>query len=108
PRARCAVLLMDLDRFKEVNDSLGHAAGDRVLQMLAARLESTLPDGSLLSRFGGDEFVWLLRDADAAAARTYAQGILSEVRRPFDLGVAVVDLDASLGLVAYPCHGNQG
>ncbi len=108
PRARCTVLLMDLDRFKEINDSFGHESGDRVLRMVAARLEAILPEGSLLARFGGDEFVWLLRDTDGAAARAYVEKILAEVRRPFDLGVAVVDLDASLGLVEHPRHGHEG
>lgn len=102
------LMMMDLDRFKEVNDILGHETGDRVLQLIARRLEVLVPEGSLLARFGGDEFVWLLRGIAADEARTLAGRVLEVLREPFDLGLQVVDLDASIGLVEYPRDGLEG
>ncbi|MGZ8567280.1 MAG: diguanylate cyclase domain-containing protein [Actinomycetota bacterium] len=95
-----AVLFLDLDGFKEVNDRMGHAVGDELLRALAQRLESSSRGGDMVARLGGDEFVIVVEgvraddQAEASAAR-----FLEEVRRPVVLGGARVSLDASIGLV---------
>ena len=79
---RCAVVMIDLDRFKEVNDSFGHTVGDDLLSLVGPRLEQALEPGDLLARMGGDEFAVLLPDADEARAREVAVrigGVLHEV-----------------------------
>jgi diguanylate cyclase (GGDEF)-like protein len=90
--AKGSFLLLDLDAFKNVNDSLGHAAGDELLRLVAARLKRGLPSGALLGRMGGDEFVVLAPGLfDGAAAEALAQrliDVLDRVRaqwRPGDL-----------------------
>jgi diguanylate cyclase (GGDEF)-like protein len=75
-RARSAVLFLDLDHFKVVNDTLGHAAGDRLLLQVTERFRAVLRPGDLLCRFGGDEFTVLARDVDAAGAQELAQSLL--------------------------------
>jgi len=102
-----SLMLLDLDRFKEVNDIFGHEAGDRLLQMFARRAERVVPAGALLARFGGDEFVWLLPRHDAEAAAKVAGRLRDALLQPFDLGLAVVDLDASVGIAEYPRHGDE-
>ncbi|HEX7052527.1 MAG TPA: diguanylate cyclase [Burkholderiales bacterium] len=96
-----AVLFLDIDRFKEINDSLGHAAGDALLVELAARLRAGVRASDTVARFGGDEFVVLLEDVrDRQNALRIAEKILEEVRRPLALDGAPVRVTASLG-VAY-------
>ncbi len=97
---RVAVLFLDLDRFKEVNDRMGHAVGDELLRALAQRLESSARGGDIVARLGGDEFVIVVEDVrtDAQAEASTAR-FLEEVRRPVVLGGAKVTLDASIGLV---------
>lgn len=102
-----SVMLLDLDRFKEVNDIFGHETGDRLLEMFARRAEQVLPQGGVLARFGGDEFVWLLPAHDAKSARKVAHALGRELQRPFDLDIAVIDLEASIGIAEYPRHGDQ-
>ena len=95
-----ALLFIDLDRFKVVNDSLGHQVGDELLVEVAERLEGCLRPGDTLSRFGGDEFVVLLEDlAEQAAAEAVAQRILDELDRPFALGGRDLPVSASIGVV---------
>jgi diguanylate cyclase (GGDEF)-like protein len=95
-----AVLFLDLDGFKDVNDRLGHAAGDELLKALALRLESAARGGDMVARLGGDEFVMVVEDvrsteqAEAATVR-----FLDEVRRPVVIGGERISLDASIGLV---------
>jgi diguanylate cyclase (GGDEF)-like protein/PAS domain S-box-containing protein len=105
-RTRMAVMSMDLDRFKSVNDSLGHAAGDAVLVEAARRLTGSLRQADVVARFGGDEFVVLLTEVggleDAAGV---AEKIVTAFRRPFELPGRQVSLTASLGLAVYPDYG---
>ncbi|GAC1541779.1 MAG: hypothetical protein NVS2B17_19550 [Candidatus Velthaea sp.] len=101
-----AVLLMDLDRFKLVNDSLGHLAGDLLLVAVARRLEKVLRPGDTLARLGGDEFIFLLeniqRDNDATA---FADRILSELATPFSILDREIFALASIGIaIADPAH----
>ena len=106
---RVAVMFLDLDGFKDVNDRMGHAVGDELLRALAQRLESSARGGDIVARLGGDEFVIVVEDvrndeqAEASAAR-----FLDEVRRPVVLGGAKVTLGASIGLVVAEGHDTPG
>ncbi len=103
-----AVLLLDLDRFKEVNDVLGHATGDLVLQEVAERLRVALPDAELIARLGGDEFTVLLEAPDAATALAAGNRIVDHLRRPYTHdGGHLIDIDASVGIALAPTHGRD-
>ena len=93
-----ALLFLDLDRFKKVNDSAGHLAGDVVLVECARRLETLLSPGDTLARLGGDEFIILLDDCSAEQARTRASAIATVLQSPFTVGDAEVQLSASIGI----------
>jgi diguanylate cyclase (GGDEF)-like protein/PAS domain S-box-containing protein len=93
-----AVLFVDLDDFKLVNDSLGHQAGDELLVLVARRLSASLRLGDTAARFGGDEFAVLLEDADEAQANEVADRILTELAGPFDLGESEIFVRASIGV----------
>ena len=99
-----AVLLVDLDRFKEVNDTLGHASGDELLIEVGRRLGAWMRDDGLLARLGGDEFALLVTAAGPVAAAKRAHEVLSQLRQPFSVGEVDVDVDASIG-VALPGDG---
>ncbi|MFC6006455.1 putative bifunctional diguanylate cyclase/phosphodiesterase [Angustibacter luteus] len=103
-----ALLLLDLDRFKEVNDSLGHHAGDDLLRHVASRLTSSL-DGAnhLLARLGGDEFAIYLSGADSAQAETMAERVHAVLNPPFTVDGVTVRVDASIGISFFPTHGGQ-
>ncbi|MFT4172077.1 MAG: EAL domain-containing protein [Rhodocyclaceae bacterium] len=101
------LMLLDLNRFKEVNDTLGHHSGDHLLKLVAARLATTLaPFGAMLARLGGDEFAVLLPgDGRQEEAQAFA-GLLSVVlRQPFDVQGIALELGASVGVALYPEHG---
>jgi diguanylate cyclase (GGDEF)-like protein len=103
-----AVLLLDLDHFKEVNDSSGHAAGDQVLQRLAALLRTSVRGADAVVRFGGEEFVVLLHGCDAAGAATVAEALrlaVREVALPQTCGLRC--LTASIGIAVYPDNGES-
>ncbi len=106
---RVAVLFLDLDRFKDINDSLGHAAGDRILKSAAARLQSTVRDGDTVARLGGDEFTIVLEDLpDAAAAEAVAQAVLAAFEAPLELdGRSEIVISPSIGISLYPDHAHQ-
>lgn len=100
-----ALLLLDLDRFKEVNDALGHQAGDALLVQVARRLETRLRPGDLLARLGGDEFAVLLRHADRAVAEAVAHDLVVQLLEPFRVEDLKVHTDVSVGVALYPDHG---
>jgi diguanylate cyclase (GGDEF)-like protein len=101
------ILMMDLDRFKNVNDVLGHSVGDLLLQQLASRLSAILPPDAVVARFGGDEFAILLAGADLAAANQAATRVLAALEQPLTVEQQTIDVGAGLGIVAYPQHGQQ-
>jgi diguanylate cyclase (GGDEF)-like protein len=107
--ASLAVMILDLDRFKEVNDTLGHRAGDSLLRQASSRLAGTLRPGDLLARLGGDEFALLLCDLPSAAAATeVARRISDTIERPFELDGLSVHIESSIGIALYPTHGDDG
>lgn len=95
-----AVLMVDLDDFKSLNDSRGHAAGDRLLQAVAGRLRGCLRAGDLAARFGGDEFVALLEEADEGTAATLAARVLGALAMPIEIEGSRVRVQASVGVAA--------
>lgn len=102
-RKSIAVLFIDLDRFKLINDTVGHDSGDMVLRQVAGRLRQCLREADLLSRFGGDEFAALLREIDdPEAARASAQRVLAAVAQPYDINGETYHLSASIGISIYP------
>jgi diguanylate cyclase (GGDEF)-like protein len=101
-----AMLLIDLDRFKEVNDTLGHDYGDALLIEVAERLGAALRRGDTLARLGGDEFAVLVAGApDREAVVEMATRLQDALRRPFALRGVAVELEASIGVALYPEHG---
>ena len=107
--APCAVLMLDLDRFKHVNDVLGHRVGDRLLRAVADRLRHAMPatPGAVLARLGGDEFAILLPETGAAEAHSVAQALLGTLEMPVALDDHRIDLGAGIGLVVAPDHGED-
>ena len=102
PARELAFLFIDLDHFKEINDSFGHPAGDELLRQLGPRLTEALRKSDALVRLGGDEFAVVLMDADAAAAATAAERISASLNQPFDLGVVQARVGASIGIALSP------
>ena len=100
-----AVLFLDLDRFKSINDSLGHLFGDKVLIEIAGRLRHCLRQTDTLCRLGGDEFVIHLHDADTAGAEITAQRIIDAVIRPVEIEDMSFTLSCSVGVAMYPDDG---
>ncbi|MEU0648427.1 putative bifunctional diguanylate cyclase/phosphodiesterase [Streptomyces umbrinus] len=103
--ARSALMLIDLDRFRAVNDTLGHLAGDRLLLQIADRLRVALPRGAEAARLGGDEFAVLLPivDSTTSAARV-ARNLVAALGSPLDLDGLTLVLEASAGLAVFPDH----
>jgi len=105
---KLAVMLLDLDDFKEVNDALGHSVGDKLLQAVAHRLTSLLRRGDTVARMGGDEFVLLLPEmAQVEAAAEVAQKILEAVRLPIVFDGHELCITTSIGIAIYPEHGED-
>nr|WP_314541835.1 EAL domain-containing protein [uncultured Massilia sp.] len=103
-----AVMFIDLDRFKLVNDTLGHVKGDELLQQVAARLKECLRKGDTLARQGGDEFTIVLPELhDRDDARAVADKFLECLHLPFDLDGHEVHISASIGIAIYPSHGES-
>lgn len=108
-RASLAVLFVDLDSFKPVNDSLGHAIGDRLLMAVGGRLSSAVRASEVVARIGGDEFAVLLTNIPGAAtAATVAKNLLEAVAQPFVLEGHTVQTTASIGISVCPSHAKTG
>jgi diguanylate cyclase (GGDEF)-like protein len=105
---RIAVLFMDLDRFKHINDSLGHVIGDQLLQAVATRLESCVRESDTVGRQGGDEFVVVLSELDAAeSAGIGAAKLLAALTLPYHIGPHDVIVPVSIGVSIYPDDGED-
>ena len=107
-----AVLFIDLDRFKKVNDRLGHAQGDELLMLTAKRLRQCLREEDSVARLGGDEFTVILtdlenRDKASKAAHSVAQNITAELAKPFSLNGQQANISASVGIAVYPFDAQQ-
>ncbi|MGF3023393.1 sensor domain-containing phosphodiesterase [Methylobacterium aquaticum] len=104
----CGVLYLDLDAFKAVNDTFGHAAGDALLRAVAERIRAALRQEDLPARLGGDEFAVLLGgEADAASAAATAERLISSLREPVDLGGPRATVGVSIGIAVAPEHGSD-
>ena len=103
-----ALLILDLDRFKEINDALGHQFGDRLLHQIGPRLQVILRASDTIARLGGDEFAVLLPSvASTEAAREVARKILKALENPFVIGGLNIDIEASIGIAVFPEHGDD-
>ena len=107
-RRRLAVFMLDLDRFKDVNDTLGHPVGDLLLKAVAARLRSCLRESDMIARLGGDEFAIVQDVTEPVAESTaLAEAIQEAFRAPFDLGGHQVSTGTSVGIAVAPAHGRD-
>ncbi|MCU7812173.1 MAG: EAL domain-containing protein [Candidatus Thiodiazotropha sp. (ex Notomyrtea botanica)] len=107
-RTRLAVLFLDLDNFKNVNDSLGHPAGDRLLKKLADRFKNRLREEDTIARIGGDEFVVLIEDvSDESRIADVAQAVIQEVTQPITLDNHELSIGGSVGISLYPQNGKS-
>lgn len=103
---RLAVLFIDLDQFKKINDTHGHMIGDEVLQLVAQRLKAVVRESDTVSRFGGDEFLVLLTEiSHASDAALAAVNLLAAVAMPCEVANGTVQLSASIGISVYPDDG---
>jgi diguanylate cyclase (GGDEF)-like protein len=104
-----ALILLDLDRFKEINDTLGHQSGDLLLKEIGPRIQGRLPKDACIARLGGDEFAVLLRGVDrTAASMAHAIALRTALSQPFTLGSMAVEISASMGIAHFPEHGANG
>jgi diguanylate cyclase (GGDEF)-like protein len=106
-RHELAFLLIDLDGFKELNDTLGHHVGDQVLRQIGPRLAHLLRADDTLARLGGDEFAVVLVPGDEAAASTIGLRLRAALERPFEVGDVSLHIDASVGIALYPEHARD-
>tara|TARA_R110002073_G_scaffold173800_3_gene330940 strand:- start:19002 stop:20951 length:1950 start_codon:yes stop_codon:yes gene_type:complete len=102
-----ALLFIDLDGFKKVNDSVGHATGDRVLAQTALRLQEQAPDNHLLCRWGGDEFLLMLANMNEAEVLEKAQLMITRISKPYDIDNNRITIGATIGVAFYPQHARN-
>mgnify|MGYP003571065987 CR=1 FL=1 len=102
-----ALLVMDLDRFKDINDTLGHQYGDLVLQQIAERMRQALRESDTIARLGGDEFAILLPNTGLNQARAIAEKLLRVTEEPILIGDQMLHAGASIGITLYPQHGED-
>ena len=107
-RKHVALLFLDLDGFKSINDMLGHSAGDRLLQQVAARLTACIRTSDTACRYGGDEFVLLLPELERGErAVAMAATIRAHLARPYLVGSTTIEVIASIGIAVYPTDGTE-
>jgi diguanylate cyclase (GGDEF)-like protein/PAS domain S-box-containing protein len=107
-RKRVAVLFVDVDRFKQINDSLGHSIGDKVLQVLGKRLEETVRESDTVCRYGGDEFVIVLSEVEHAQnAARYAEKIRAVLSSPHTIAQHDLRVNVSIGISVFPDDGQD-
>jgi diguanylate cyclase (GGDEF)-like protein len=106
-RKPLAVLLLDLDRFKQINDTLGYQTGDQVLQQTAKRLSALLRKSDTIARLGGDEFIALLSDCGMEYAKQIAEKVLNALDEPIVVGEHSLDVRASIGIAGYPVDSSD-
>ena len=104
-RKSCALLFIDLDRFKAVNDTMGHSVGDKLLGEVSIRLREAVGGGGLVARLGGDEFAVMLPDASGRRAETVARNVVAALCRPFNIEGKRVGIGASVGFALGPSDG---
>ena len=102
-----ALLFMDLDRFKYINDSMGHSVGDRLLQAVALRIQAHVREEDTVARIGGDEFIVLLRETGESGAAVVAAKLLEALSTPYDLDGQVISTLGSIGISIYPDHAQD-
>ncbi|HTP42093.1 MAG TPA: diguanylate cyclase [Nitrospiria bacterium] len=102
-----ALLIVDLDHFKEINDTYGHQGGDVLLEEAGQRLQGTLRDSDTAARLGGDEFAVVLPNTDQTGAQTSAQRVMNVLTVPVQVEQQSVSIDASIGIALFPDHGNE-
>jgi diguanylate cyclase (GGDEF)-like protein len=107
PGRSAAVLMIDLDRFKEVNDTLGHHAGDQLLVEITRRLEAAVDRGAMVARFGGDEFAIFMSDIDVAGACRLADAVSDALEAPISLDEITMAIAGSIGIAVTPVHGTD-
>ncbi|WP_420006872.1 putative bifunctional diguanylate cyclase/phosphodiesterase [Tsuneonella aeria] len=106
-RTRCAFLMIDLDRFKSVNDSLGHLVGDKLLAQVSARLKALMGESELCGRLGGDEFAIVIRDAsDRGSLERVARSVIARLSQPYEVDHHTLYVGASVGSAIGPRDGN--
>ena len=107
PGQKLAMFWMDLDKFKEVNDSLGHQLGDKLLLEVANRLKAAAPPGATVARFGGDEFIVACEVRDRRAAEKLAQAMMDEITRPMRIDGNRLEIASSMGIAVLPEDGDD-
>jgi diguanylate cyclase (GGDEF)-like protein len=106
-KASVALLVIDLDRFKEINDTFGHQHGDGLLQEIGPRLRDVLEPGTIIARLGGDEFAVLLPDSNSLHAEQVARNVLAALDQPFSISDNLVEVCGSIGIALSPEHGTN-
>lgn len=106
-RTPATLMMLDLDHFKDINDSLGHAVGDALLSELALRLTSCLRDGDMVARLGGDEFIFVMRNLNSDEAGDVARKLLDLTGQSYTVGMHDLRVSASIGIAMYPDDGQD-
>jgi diguanylate cyclase (GGDEF)-like protein len=101
------VLYIDVDGFKQINDTHGHAVGDELLRLFAARLKASLRETEVVARLGGDEFAVLIDPASPGGAVKTADGLIDRLSRPYRIGDVVLEVSASIGIASCPSAGTS-